>query len=379
VVDAAAQTRLQFPPFQTATAAKLCEGMPVYRKRVAGNPFDSGGIKMADTIDTLGADPDIDAIMFVTQTRRHPTGIMHPMEQLLGMAERLHDETSKPIVVLSANDDVEPAVSLRLAPRGIALVGGIESGLRALDNVWRYGQVPSDPSPLPISLDPATVRRITDLRDPLSGQEALDLFAGLGLNTVRSFAIGTPDEAVAAAGQLGFPVIVKTGARDVLHKTDSGQVFLNLTTEEAVRRAAERVKPPILVQTCVTAGVELIVGLHSDRDLGIFIVVGLGGVLAELLDKVVLRALPLGGGAAAEMLRELPLQRLLDGYRGSAPVDRAALIATIERVAVLGAAAGTAIQSVDLNPVIATKDGAFIVDAVVVPRAAAREEPREER
>jgi acetate---CoA ligase (ADP-forming) len=377
VVDAAAQTGLQFPPFQNATAAKLCEGMTMYRECVAGNPFDSGGIKMADTIDTLGADPDIDSIMFITQTRRHPTGIMHPMEQLLGMAERLHDTTSKPIVVLSANDDVEPAVSLRLAPRGIALVGGIESGLRALDNVWRYADAP-DCSPSPIALDPATVRRIGELREPLSGQEALDLFAALGLNTVRSLALGTPDEAVAAARQLGFPVVVKTGARDVLHKTDSGQVFLKLTTEEAVRGAAERVKPPILVQTCVTAGVEIIVGLHSDPELGVFIAVGLGGVLAELLDKVVLRAVPLGAGAAAEMVAELPLQRLLDGYRGSAPADRAALIWTIERVAALGVAAGSAIKSIDLNPVIATRDGAFIVDAVVVPLVGASADSGEE-
>jgi acetate---CoA ligase (ADP-forming) len=367
VVDAAAATSLRFPSFRPETATKLCEGMPAYRKRVAPNPFDSGGIQLAATLDTIAGDPDIEAVMFITQTRRHPTGIMHPMEQLLGMAERLHDGTSKPIVVLSANDDVEPTVSLRLAPRGIALVGGIETGLRALENVYRYNRPIAPPAPPPTDLDQVTLRRLEALRQPLTGQEALDLLAALGLRTVRSFAVASAEEAVAAARQLGFPVVVKTGANDVLHKSDTGQVFLNLGSAEAVRNAAASVKPPILVQPCLTGGVELIIGLHSDREMGICVAVGLGGVLTELLDTVVLRPLPLRVGEAAEMLAELPLGRLLDGYRGSPPADRGAVISAIERVAALGAAAGSTIRSLDLNPVIAAPDGAYVVDAVVVP------------
>ena len=168
-----------------------------------------------------------------------------------------------------------------------------------------------------------------------------------------------------AAKKIGFPVVVKTGAKDVLHKSDSGQVFLNLSTEDDVCRAAGAVKAPILVQTCVTGGIELILGLQSDPGLGTCIAVGLGGVLTELMDKVVLRPVPLRQGEAAEMLAELPLARLLEGYRGSAPVDRASLIDAIERVAALGAATG--LQSLDLNPVIATAKGAIAVDALLVP------------
>ena len=145
----------------------------------------------------------------------------------------------------------------------------------------------------------------------------------------------------------------------MLHKTESGQVFFNLT-DEAVRA-------PLTRETADTGsalghgGLELIVGLHSDPDMGTCVAVGIGGVLAELLDKVVLRAVPLEGGAAAEMLAELPFQRLLDGYRGSTPVDRA-LIGDNRAGRRSRGRIRPRDPSVDLNPVIIPPKGAFIVE-----------------
>ncbi len=364
MIDAAASTGLQFPDFSDVTVEKLCALMPPYRAKVAHNPFDTGGIVLADAAGAMATDPGLDGLMLMLQTNRHPTGVVKPMETMIAAAERLHAAGTKPVVVLSANDDVAPAVAERLAAQGIALVGGIETGLNALENVARYAKPVPGPGPV-LALDKTVLGLIAALTEPLAGQEALDLLAGIGLTTVRSIEAATVEAAVMAAKKIGFPVVVKTGAKDVLHKSDSGQVFLNLSTEDDVCRAAGAVKAPILVQTCVTGGIELILGLQSDPGLGTCIAVGLGGVLTELMDKVVLRPVPLRQGEAAEMLAELPLARLLEGYRGSAPVDRASLIDAIERVAALGAATG--LQSLDLNPVIATAKGAIAVDALLVP------------
>jgi acetate---CoA ligase (ADP-forming) len=370
VVDAAASTALRFPEFSVETAVKLCERMPEYRTPVAKNPFDTGGIQLEPVVDTIAADPDIDAVMFITNTRRHPTGVMHPMNRLLDMAERLHDESDKPIIVMAANDDVEPSVGTRLGPRGIPLIGGTEVGLRALENVFLYSR-PQLPEVPPIALDvPALQARLKDLDQPLAGREALDLVAALGVTTVRSVAVDRAEDAVAVAQQLGYPVVVKTGARDVLHKTETGQVFLNLATDDSVLRAACAVRPPILIQPHVSGGLELILGLQSDREMGTCVTVGMGGVLAELLDMIVLRPVPLRANEALEMLAELPFERLLDGYRGSASLDRAPITAIIERIAAFGVAFGPLIRSLDLNPVVVSPRAAFAVDALVLPWSA---------
>jgi acyl-CoA synthetase (NDP forming) len=367
VVDAAASTALRFPEFGAELVTKLCEQMPEYRAPVAKNPFDTGGIQLDTAVDAIAADPDIDAVMFITNTRRHPTGVMHPMHRLFDMAERLHDGSNKPIIVLAANDDVEPSAGTRLGPRGIPLIGGIEMGLRALENVFLYTrpQLPEAP-PIPLNI-PMLQTRLKDLHQPLAGREALDLLEAIGVTTVPSVTVDRAEDAVAAARELGYPVVVKTGAGDVLHKTETGQVFLNLTTDEAILRAAHAVKPPILIQPWVSGGLELIIGLQSDPDLGTCVTVGMGGVLTELLDMVVLHPVPLRADEAGEMLAELPFERLFDGYRGSAAVDRAQITTMIERIAAFGVAFGPVIRSLDLNPVIVSSRGAFAVDALVLP------------
>jgi acyl-CoA synthetase (NDP forming) len=270
--------------------------------------------------------------------------------------------------VVSANSDLEPSVARRLATRGIPVLAGIETGLRALEHAWRYHRPPGAPLPPPNLDIGALRRRLGALRVPLAGRDALDLLAAAGVATIRSLEAACADDAVAAAQRLGYPVVVKTGAPNVLHKSETGQVFVNLDSAPAVRSAARAVQPPILVQPYIAGGVEFIVGLENDPALGTCIVVGAGGVLAEVLDRVAVRAVPLRSGEAEEMLAALSLQSLLDGYRGRSPVNRSAVATTIERVAAFGAAVGPLVASVDLNPVIASPAGVYTVDALVIPR-----------
>lgn len=365
--DAAASTALMFPAFESETSAKLIEALPEFRPRVAKNPFDYGGAPLPHAIDAISRDPAIDAVVFITQTRRHPTGVPHLLQRVVDMAKRVYETSSKPVIVLSANGDVEKSTAVHLAEHGIPLIAGIDTGLQALNNAYRYHAPRLSEAPVRGIDSAGLLRRVRGLRRPLTGMDALDFVRELGLPTVKSIEVATAGEAVRAARDLGYPVVLKSGAPELLHKTETGQVFVNLTSENAVERAAGAVKPPILVQAHIVGTAELIVGLQSEPHLGTCVMVGMGGVLAELLDITSLRPVPLQLQEAAEMLAELPSNRILDGYRGAKPADRGALIAAIERVAAIGEAAGSAIRSMDLNPVIVTPDGVYVVDAVVLP------------
>jgi acyl-CoA synthetase (NDP forming) len=366
LVDAAASTEFSFPEFRPETAASLRAGLPDYRRGEVRNPLDIGSA-LRGSLDAVADDPGVDAVLFVAQTRRRPTGVMDILTAYLEMAEYLHAHSAKPVIVLSANSDVEPAVCARLAARGIPVLAGIDAGLRALEQAHRHVDRRFAPGLLSNPDGDAVRDAVKTLRRPLAGLAALDFVSSLGIPTVKSVEVASPADAAAAARQLGYPVVLKTGASDVLHKSDTGQVFVSLGSEDEIRKAAPRLTPPILVQPHVAGGVELIVGLEHDPELGACLAVGAGGVLAELMDAVALRALPLGAGEAAEMLDETRVRLLLDGYRGALPADRAALVAVIERVAAMGAAAGSAIRFLDLNPVIATPSGAYVVDARVIP------------
>jgi acyl-CoA synthetase (NDP forming) len=368
LLDAAASTSLRFPTFEPGTAAKLTEGLPESDRISARNPFD-GGSTLRGALETIAADPSIDVALFITQTRRRPVGVVDILTAYLELAEKLHDMSQKPVTVLSANSDVEPSISARLVAKGIPVVSGVEMGLRALEHVYLYSYNRSAARPTQqINIDRDALRhRLGVLRRPLTGQPALVLLSELGLPTINSKEVHSVGEAVVAAEEYGYPVVVKTGAATVLHKSEMHQVFLNLTTPDAVRNAAVAVTPPILVQPQVAGGIELLVGLQSDPDIGTCVVVGAGGVLTELLASVAVRPVPLGVGDAAEMLAELAVDKMLDGYRGSAPIDRVALVTLIDRVAELGAAAGSTIRSLDLNPVLASPTGTWLVDALLIP------------
>jgi hypothetical protein len=129
---------------------------------------------------------------------------------------------------------------------------------------------------------------------------------------------------------------------------------------------------PLLVQTHVAGGVEMILGLRSDPDLGAFVLLGLGGIWAELYQDVTMRALPLFEGEAAEMLEESRAKPLLNGARGAQPLDTEALVRAVERLAGLGEALEGRYESIDINPLIVLPHGAVAVDTAFVPAVGPR-------
>ena len=216
----------------------------------------------------------------------------------------------------------------------------------------------------------------------LPERESLELLRAEGMAVVDSIVVEGHDAramlsaAAEAAESLGWPVAIKLDAPGLAHKSDIGGVALGIANQRdlgpALRRvlAAGRDHDPdgVLVQRMAASGVELIAGARRDPQLGPMILVGIGGVLAEILDDVSIRLAPIRREDALDMLRDLRGARILEGARGRRAVDRSS-------VANLLVALSRAIEAhpewreVDCNPVIAGRGGAVAVDALIVADA----------
>ena len=184
------------------------------------------------------------------------------------------------------------------------------------------------------------------------------------------------------ASEIGGSVAMKVQSNDLPHKSDSHGIALGVEGESAVREAFGRIvenvhaRAPsatirgVRVERMAGPGVEMIIGVSRDPDFGPMIGVGLGGVLVELLDDFVLSPAPVDAAEAGRMLRELRGGRILDGVRGAPPADVDALVGLLVAVSELAAAAGDALEALDLNPVIVHPrgEGVSVVDAGIVTR-----------
>jgi acetyl coenzyme A synthetase (ADP forming)-like protein len=207
----------------------------------------------------------------------------------------------------------------------------------------------------------------------LEPDEARRLLGSYGLPVVPERFAETPEEAAAAAAELGFPVVVKTATAGA-HKTESGGVALNLTGEAEVRGAVERIGGRVVVQPMIHGGAELLAGVVQDPTFGPLVAFGPGGVFAELIGQAQFRLAPLTDIDARELVQDGKAGTLVRGYRGAAPADADALVDLLLRLSQL-AADHPEIAELDLNPVLALHDGAVAVDArvrIAHPEAAAR-------
>ena len=190
---------------------------------------------------------------------------------------------------------------------------------------------------------------------------------------------------------MGAPVAMKLMSPDFPHKSDvgllrmdvSGPAQVRATYKELLERATQ-LKPDaridgVLVQEQVGAGVEMIIGLTHDPQMGPTLTIGAGGIYAEILSDVAVRPLPVDADDIREMLDGLKVTKLLAGARGAKPADREGLIALALHVAALAESADGRIAELDLNPVIVQTHRAVAVDALVVSSRAASATPAERR
>jgi acetate---CoA ligase (ADP-forming) len=215
----------------------------------------------------------------------------------------------------------------------------------------------------------------------LTEREAKTVLASYGVPVVGESLVNSADEAVAAAQQLGLPVVLKVESADLPHKTEAGVIRLNLHDELAVRNAyaevmanANKVTPTpringVLVQPMVPSGVEIMVGARIDPLFGPLLVVGLGGIFVELLKDSVIALAPVDRNEALAMLQRLKGAAILRGFRGAEPVDMEKLAEVICRISELVADQRGVIAELDVNPLVCSGGRIVAVDALIVKSA----------
>jgi acetate---CoA ligase (ADP-forming) len=218
----------------------------------------------------------------------------------------------------------------------------------------------------------------------LAPEAVRDLLGCYGLPLVQTCVVSGAAEAAALSAALGGPVALKASARGLVHKTDAGAVALDLDGPDAVLEAAQRIEAAVrgagyqldglVVQPMAPPGVEMIVGVVNDHSFGPVIACGVGGIAAELISDVAVRLTPLTDSDAHDLVRSLRTFPLLDGYRGGPRCDVAAVEAVLLRVSAM-VDAHPEIAELDCNPLIASPDGALILDARVRVKAVAPPPP----
>jgi len=369
-------TGLSVPAFSQATVEALATVIPPFLND--RNPLDWWGMPDYDqnlpfVVRTVAADENVDVVVQAGDFTAGPTGDESRSVGAIEAARKVRDECEELLVVLDGvggaphADDVESALA-----DGLLVLSGFGSGLKALGHLIEASQ-PVAPARPPRQLPEA--RRLFE-RAPagtVAGTGGLEILAAAGIDVVGGAPASSSRGAVEVARSLGFPVVVKLGDGDVAHKTEQGGVILDVTTEEDVRQAADRLfaggARSVRVEQQVSGGVELLVGIERRPPLGAFVVVGLGGIWTELHDDVQIRPVGLRSGEAAEMLRSLRAFPLLSGARGRDALDVEAAVRAIEAVDDLALELGDELEGLDVNPLIVLSSGAVAVDGLLLRRA----------
>jgi acetyltransferase len=355
-----------------------------------GNPVDILGDadpnRYSKALDVIAKDPNIDGLLAILtpQAMTDPTAIAQGLERYAKVPH-------KPVLASWMGGDAVKAGKHLLAQAGIATFPYPDTAARIFTSMWRsfYNlqavyetpHLPSWGEATPVSYE--TVLTITrnareERRFILTEVESKRVLSAYGIPTVETRIATTEDEAEATAALMGFPVAVKVYSKTITHKTDVGGVQLNLTDENAVRRAfreiasavSERVGSQhflgVTVQPMVKLdGYELIIGSSLDRQFGPVLLFGTGGQLVEVFKDRALGLPPLNSTLARRMMEQTKILTALNGVRGRAPIDLAALEQLLVRFSHL-VVEQPWIKEIDINPMLASPERLLALDARVV-------------
>ncbi len=366
------------------TMQKLNENLPGYWSH--GNPVDVLGDARAKRISKATQivleDDNVDAILVILTPQA-----MTNTEATAREISALVSTTRKPILAAWLGGQSMHKADDILVEAGIASYRTPEQAIKAFMTLVAYSknlktlyETPKD-IPVEFSIDREKMRQkfnklIRDKGEVLSEDISKLILESYGITTTRPILVQDADEAVEIAAKTGYPVVLKIQSPDITHKSDVGGVELNLGDEKLLRAAFERIldsvklKRPnacvegITVQKMVTEkdAVELILGIKKDKVFGTVLMVGMGGITAELFADKALGFPPLNERLARQMLESLKIYPLLQGYRGSPPKNIDRLIQTLIRLSYL-AADYPEITELDINPLLVTTEDVVALDA----------------
>jgi succinyl-CoA synthetase beta subunit len=211
-------------------------------------------------------------------------------------------------------------------------------------------------------------------RDALLEHEAKKVLKEMGIQIPPSILAQTEEEAVKVAENFGYPIVMKLMSPEVLHKTDSRAVIIDINSSEDVKNTFRDFKnrfqnvkiAGVLVEKMVDKGIELIIGTNTDDDFGPVILFGVGGVLVEVIKDVVFRMCPTTEEQALDAIDQIKAKKLLEGFRGFPAINKKNLANLIVNLSKLAWEYRENILEMDINPIIANGSGLHPVDARII-------------
>jgi acetyltransferase len=377
MADRAEELGLALPELSAATADAMRRAIPGFG--TAANPVDITGQFVAEpqllerSVAILLSDPAIHVgIVWIQLMDAH-------VDTLLAIFGRIKAAATKPFLVCWV---AAPERALQgLHALGIAVLRGAEPAIDAVAGLCQYAAarrawLAQDQQPdvlppfelLPLPPGPGQVSTI----------ETQALLDAAGVPCVPVRIARSAEEAAEIARSFERPAALKIESPEIAHKTDAGGVRLGLDSDTAIRAAFEQIVrnarqchpdariDGVAVQPMAPAGTELVIGLKRDPHFGIVVMVGLGGILIEVLQDVSFRKAPLTAAQALAMLEELQGRAIFDGVRGKPALSKAAVADLLVRVSLFGARHGTRLRELDLNPVIGAGTMLYAVDWLLV-------------
>ncbi len=396
LIEAAERNGLSFQPLAAETTAKLKTILGV--GSMVSNPIDGGFAVLSShgnfraTIDALEGDPNVDMVLFQEKLPLEVGGSDRAQIHFAMIEEILAKGAPKPIacITLTSHGQTDYSRALSAQSPHLSFLQEANKGLRAIEAAVRRDELErlaasSEAARAPSPTEQAAAGKVC--ARAASGAAALDevrskdLLRAYGIATPKEAAVHSADDAVKAASDVGYPVVLKAVSEKLLHKSDAGAVVLHLADEAAVRAAYAQISANVLraggekVETMLVGqhiggGLELVLGLNRDPEMGLIVMAGSGGVLLELTKDVAFAAPPISRDKARAMLARTHAARLLRGYRGSAALDAEAVVDALVALGRMAEHLADTVQSIDINPFIVLPRGGLALDALVVPHVA---------
>lgn len=379
LADQSTAEGLEVPELDRAARDTIDAILPAYG--TSRNPVDATAqavhqVGYAELTRLTGLSSNVDGIMVIMSAR-----VADSFEKERERLREVGKGSAKPIVAWTYTWPLQETVAL-LAEAGYSLTTNVRNCARAMAAMVRYREKREAfvaPLPATETAADASLPALAGAGGVIPEHAARALLAGHGIGAVAGRLATSRDEAVQAATELPAPLAMKIQSAAIPHKTDVGGVALNVASPDGAGEAFDKLMAAakaaapdaaidgVLIEPMARRGREMILGVNRDDVFGPMILVGVGGIYAELLDDTVLSPPVASREAAIDLLRRLKSFKLLEGQRGEAAADIEALAGVIVRLSRFAADNAAHVREVDINPILVHEQGAgvSIVDALI--------------
>ena len=373
-VDEAIAAGLKLASLSPKTKKILSE--LVFKEAIISNPVDvvatAGPDQYGGTVEALLKDPNIDSVLLVFVTA--------PFVDCEGIARKIGElgkTSKKPIVCQVMTIEKWENVIRLIRGGGVPVYDFAETASRTLSAMTRYGKITTRKAPTykkyksDKTKAKAIIKKHKGKGKFIPQDDVFDILGCYGIPAVKTVRIKKESELANAAKRVGFPLVLKVDAEEIVHKSDVGGVVLDIKNEKALKTAFTKMaakfkkeKPAFILQEFRKGGKEVIVGIMGNEGLAPTMMFGLGGVFVETMKDVTFRLAPLSVEDAHSMINAIKGYPVLEGVRGEKAVDTGKLAEILIRLSQLGSDFHE-IAEMDINPVLAFAKGkgAVVVDA----------------